>query len=126
MSGALRGSPIDWPELFGLVMIVYGLRRAGDCVNQGSVPEVLEHGLAGFIVQDMDAVAASQPAAWRRTTSRCTSGRLLRKTPLRLLEEEHVEIPVRSADSKMSARSGGIDTGQCYVPGCVHRVSSAR
>ena len=47
--------PIDWPEPFGLVMIeamacgtpVIGWRR-------GSVPEVLEDGLTGFIVETID------------------------------------------------------------------------
>jgi glycosyltransferase involved in cell wall biosynthesis len=47
--------PIDWPEAFGLVMIeamacgtpVIGWRR-------GSVPEVLEEGVTGFIVDTVD------------------------------------------------------------------------
>jgi hypothetical protein len=57
MSGALRRLPPD--RLAGTLWLGddrgYGLRRAGDCFNHGSVPEVLEHGLTGFIVQDMDA-----------------------------------------------------------------------
>ena len=45
--------PIDWPEPFGLVMI-----EAMACgtpvlaLNRGSVPEVLEDGLPGIIVED--------------------------------------------------------------------------
>jgi glycosyltransferase involved in cell wall biosynthesis len=47
--------PIDWPEPFGLVMIealacgtpVIGWRR-------GSVPEVIEHGVTGFVVDDVE------------------------------------------------------------------------
>jgi glycosyltransferase involved in cell wall biosynthesis len=47
--------PIDWPEPFGLVMIeamacgtpVVALRR-------GSVPEVIDHGVSGWIVDDAD------------------------------------------------------------------------
>ena len=48
--------PIDWPEPFGLVMI-----EAMACgvptiaFGQGSVPEVLEDGLTGFIVDDVPA-----------------------------------------------------------------------
>lgn len=47
--------PSDWPEPFGLVMIeslaagtpVIALRR-------GSVPEIIEHGISGFICEDVD------------------------------------------------------------------------
>jgi glycosyltransferase involved in cell wall biosynthesis len=45
--------PIDWPEPFGLVMI-----EAMACgapiiaFNRGSVPEIVEEGLTGFIVED--------------------------------------------------------------------------
>ena len=54
--------PIDWPEPFGLVMIeamACGTPViAYDC---GSVPEVIEDGLTGFIVRGEDqAVAAAQ------------------------------------------------------------------
>jgi glycosyltransferase involved in cell wall biosynthesis len=48
--------PIDWPEPFGLVMIeamAYGTPViAWRC---GSVPEIVEHGVTGYIVEDMDA-----------------------------------------------------------------------
>jgi glycosyltransferase involved in cell wall biosynthesis len=48
--------PIDWPEPFGLVMIeslacgtpVIAMRR-------GSVPEILEHGVSGFVVDDVES-----------------------------------------------------------------------
>lgn len=56
--------PIDWPEPFGLVMI-----EAMACGTPivawrcGSVPEVLEHGVTGFIVDNEDqAVAAIHEA----------------------------------------------------------------
>jgi glycosyltransferase involved in cell wall biosynthesis len=52
--------PIDWPEPFGLVMIE---AMACGCpviaYGRGSVPEVVEDGLTGFIVKDVaEAVAA--------------------------------------------------------------------
>lgn len=57
--------PIDWPEPFGLVMI-----EAMACATPviafrcGSVPEVIEHGRSGFIVESEDeAVAAVQQIA---------------------------------------------------------------
>jgi glycosyltransferase involved in cell wall biosynthesis len=52
--------PIDWPEPFGLVMI-----EAAACgtpviaYNHGSVPEVIENGVTGFIVEtEAQAIAA--------------------------------------------------------------------
>ncbi len=52
--------PIDWPEPFGLVMIES--MACGTPViafNRGSVPEVIDDGLTGFIVHDeATAVAA--------------------------------------------------------------------
>src|SRR5215203_3410177 len=54
--------PIDWPEPFGLVMIE--AISAGTPViawRCGSVPEVVEHGTSGYIVETMDdALAAVQ------------------------------------------------------------------
>ena len=52
--------PIEWPEPFGLVMI-----EAMSCgtpviaFNRGSVPEVIEDGLTGFIVEDEAAAVAA-------------------------------------------------------------------
>lgn len=47
--------PIDWPEPFGLVMIE--AMACGTPViawNCGSVPEVIDYGVSGFIVRSMD------------------------------------------------------------------------
>jgi len=52
--------PIDWPEPFGLVMIE--AMACGTPViawNCGSVPEVVEPGVTGFIVEDLDAAVAA-------------------------------------------------------------------
>lgn len=54
--------PVDWPEPFGLVMAeslacgtpVIALRR-------GSVPEVLEHGVSGFICDTLEELVAAVP-----------------------------------------------------------------
>ncbi|MCB1884713.1 MAG: glycosyltransferase family 4 protein [Geminicoccaceae bacterium] len=65
--------PVDWPEPFGLVMIeamacgtpVIGFRR-------GSVPEVIENGVTGFIVDTVEeaALAARRAASLDRATIR--------------------------------------------------------
>jgi glycosyltransferase involved in cell wall biosynthesis len=47
--------PIQWPEPFGLVMVES--LAAGTPViafRQGSVPEVIEHGRTGFVVEDLE------------------------------------------------------------------------
>jgi glycosyltransferase involved in cell wall biosynthesis len=47
--------PIDWPEPFGLVMIE-AMACGTPIIAQrnGSVPEVIENGVTGFIVADID------------------------------------------------------------------------
>lgn len=55
-------TPIDWPEPFGLVMIE--AMACGTPVvawRNGSVPELIEHGVNGFIVESMEeAIAAAR------------------------------------------------------------------
>jgi glycosyltransferase involved in cell wall biosynthesis len=61
LSGALALLlPIDWPEPFGLVMIeAMACGTPVIAYNRGSVPEVIEENLTGFIVEDeISAVAA--------------------------------------------------------------------
>jgi glycosyltransferase involved in cell wall biosynthesis len=52
--------PIDWPEPFGLVMIeAMACGTPVIAYRQGSVPEVMEHGVTGFVVDNLkDAVRA--------------------------------------------------------------------
>ena len=77
--------PIDWPEPFGLVMIE---AMACGCpviaFRRGSVPEVVEDGVTGFVVDTVaEAVAAcpragalDRTAVRRRNEQRWTSGRM--------------------------------------------------
>jgi glycosyltransferase involved in cell wall biosynthesis len=53
--------PIDWPEPFGLVMIeAMACGTPVIAFNRGSVPEVIEDGVTGFVVEDeQDAIGAS-------------------------------------------------------------------
>ncbi len=52
--------PIDWPEPFGLVMIeAMACGTPVIAFNRGSVPEVIDHGLTGFIVPDERAAVAA-------------------------------------------------------------------
>lgn len=52
--------PIDWPEPFGLAMIesmACGTPVIG--FNRASVPEVIDHGVTGFVVDDEDEALAA-------------------------------------------------------------------
>jgi glycosyltransferase involved in cell wall biosynthesis len=54
--------PIDWPEPFGLVMIeALACGTPVVAMRCGSVPEVLDHGVTGFVCDDLDqAIAAAR------------------------------------------------------------------
>ncbi len=67
--------PIDWPEPFGLVMIE--AMACGTPViawNCGSVPEILDDGVTGFIVDDIGGAveAVSEASKLDRSRIRCT------------------------------------------------------
>jgi glycosyltransferase involved in cell wall biosynthesis len=57
--------PIDWPEPFGLTMIeAMACGTPTIAFNRGSVPEVMQEGLTGFIINTMDeAVSAVEKIA---------------------------------------------------------------
>jgi len=51
--------PIDWPEPFGLVMIeAMACGTPVIAFNRGSVPEIIEDGVTGFIVEDETSAVA--------------------------------------------------------------------
>ena len=67
--------PIDWPEPFGLVMIeAMACGTPVIAFNRGSVSEVIEHGVTGFIVELVDEAveAAQQVATLNRARIRAT------------------------------------------------------
>jgi glycosyltransferase involved in cell wall biosynthesis len=76
LSGALAlVMPIDWPEPFGLTMIeAMACGTPVIAFNRGSVPEILEDGVTGFIVDDekeaITAVARLPTLSRQRIRSR--------------------------------------------------------
>jgi glycosyltransferase involved in cell wall biosynthesis len=77
--------PIDWPEPFGLVMIeAMACGTPVIAYNRGSVPEVIDDGVTGFIVEDeagamgaVDRLAhLSRTAIRRRFEERFTARRM--------------------------------------------------
>jgi glycosyltransferase involved in cell wall biosynthesis len=64
--------PIDWPEPFGLVMIealACGVPVVG--FRNGSVPEIIADGVAGFIVDDLEQAIAVTKRVDRLERSAC-------------------------------------------------------
>jgi glycosyltransferase involved in cell wall biosynthesis len=61
LSGAIAlVVPIDWPEPFGLVMIeAMACGTPVIAFNRGAVPEIIEDGLTGFIVEDETSAVGS-------------------------------------------------------------------
>ena len=56
--------PIDWPEPFGLVLIeAMATGTPVIAFGSGSVPEIIEEGVTGFIVDDVESAAAAVPLA---------------------------------------------------------------
>jgi glycosyltransferase involved in cell wall biosynthesis len=56
--------PIDWPEPFGLVLIeALATGTPVIAFGRGSVPEIIEDGLTGFIVDDIATAVAAVPWA---------------------------------------------------------------
>ena len=93
--------PIDWPEPFGLVMIeAMACGAPVVAFNHGSVPEVIEDGLTGFIVDDIEgAVRAvdrlpsiSRAAVRERFEERFTARRMA---------EDHVALYARLARGRV-------------------------
>ena len=56
--------PIDWPEPFGLVLIE-AMANGTPVIafGRGSVPEIIDHGVTGFIVDSVDEAVAAIPLA---------------------------------------------------------------
>jgi glycosyltransferase involved in cell wall biosynthesis len=58
--------PIDWPEPFGLVMIeAMACGTPVVAFKRGSVPEVIEDGLTGAVVENIDEAVAALPRVLR-------------------------------------------------------------
>jgi glycosyltransferase involved in cell wall biosynthesis len=79
--------PIDWPEPFGLVMIeAMACGTPVVAFNRGSVPEIVEDGVTGFVVEDETSAAGAvhkaaalpRAAVRRRFEQRFTAHRMAR------------------------------------------------
>jgi glycosyltransferase involved in cell wall biosynthesis len=113
--------PIDWPEPFGLVMIeALACGTPVIAYRHGSVPEVIDDGVTGFIVEDVneavrgvERVAELRRADCRRVfEERFNAGRMARdylKVYRRVLEQFNGRAPRRpTADSHTAVVGQGL------------------
>ncbi|MGH7041718.1 MAG: glycosyltransferase family 4 protein, partial [Acetobacteraceae bacterium] len=84
--------PIDWPEPFGLVMIeAMACGTAVIAFPCGSVPEVIDHGLTGFIVPD-EAAAVNAIASLDRLDRRQVRRQFERRFTARRMAADYVSV----------------------------------
>jgi len=85
--------PIDWPEPFGLVMIeAMACGTPVIAFRSGSVPEVVEDGLTGFIVDDEAAAADAINNKLRRLSRQKIRARFEERFTARRMAGEYIEV----------------------------------
>ncbi|MGH7117897.1 MAG: glycosyltransferase, partial [Acetobacteraceae bacterium] len=84
--------PIDWPEPFGLVIIeAMACGTPVIAFDHGSVPEVIEHGLTGFVVAD-EAQAAAAVGRTDRLSRKAIRQEFERRFTARRMAEDYVAV----------------------------------
>jgi glycosyltransferase involved in cell wall biosynthesis len=92
--------PIDWPEPFGLVMIeAMACGTPVIAYRRGSVPELVQDGVTGFIVDDMEEAIQATERAPMLDRARCRQW-FERHFSARRMAEEYVAIYQRLIDSQ--------------------------
>jgi glycosyltransferase involved in cell wall biosynthesis len=101
--------PIDWPEPFGLVMIeAMACGTPVIAFNRGAVPEVVEDGTTGFIVEDeLGALAAIRRLD--EIDRFAVRAEFERRFTARRMAEDHVAIYRPLAAQKRGLRLVGAD-----------------
>ncbi|MDB5400057.1 MAG: hypothetical protein QOD93_193 [Acetobacteraceae bacterium] len=89
--------PIDWPEPFGLVMIeAMACGTPTIAFPAGSVPEVIDHGLTGYIVHD-EGAAVGAVSRLDRLSAAAIRDRFETRFTARRMAEDYVALYRRMA-----------------------------
>ena len=89
--------PIDWPEPFGLVMIeAMACGTPTIAFPAGSVPEVIDHGVTGYIVPD-EAAAVSAVSRLGRLSASAIRATFEQRFTSRRMAEDYVALYRRMA-----------------------------
>ena len=102
--------PIDWPEPFGLVMIeAMACGTPVIAYNGGSVPEVMEDGVTGFIVEGLDDAAKSVSRVCDVSRARCRNT-FERRFAASRMASDYIEIYKRLIETDMRKSRNGMLT----------------
>jgi glycosyltransferase involved in cell wall biosynthesis len=97
--------PIDWPEPFGLVMIeAMACGTPVIAYRQGSVPEVMEEGCTGFVVDELDEAVDAVRRVPELSRRRCREVFEQRFTATRMARN-YVEVYDRLISRQRNRRS---------------------
>lgn len=102
--------PIDWPEPFGLVMIeAMACGTPVIAYDSGSVPEVMEEGVTGFIVRDLNSAAKAVSQVCNLSRSRCREV-FERCFAASRMASDYIDVYERLIDSNLGRNRAGVST----------------
>jgi glycosyltransferase involved in cell wall biosynthesis len=94
---------IDWPEPFGLVLIeAMACGTPVVAFGRGSVPELIEDGVTGFIVDNVEQAVAALPKIRRLDRSRCRQVFEQRFSVTRMTDE-YLKVYQRAIEDQRAA-----------------------
>ncbi len=95
--------PIDWPEPFGLVMIeAMACGTPVVAFRNGSVPEVVDNGASGFIVDSVEGAVRAVARAADLSRRRCRQN-FERRFSVKRMAEDYLEVYSRPARFRTAA-----------------------
>jgi glycosyltransferase involved in cell wall biosynthesis len=96
--------PIDWPEPFGLVMIeAFACGTPVIAYRNGAIPEVMQHGVTGFVVDDQDAAVDAARRIGEIDRKGCREV-FERRFTARVMAENYLDAYARLTRSRGTAR----------------------
>jgi glycosyltransferase involved in cell wall biosynthesis len=94
--------PIDWPEPFGLVMIeAMACGTPVIAYANGSVPEILDDGVTGFIVRSQEQAIAAARRIWQIDRRRCRQV-FEQRFSARVMARRYLDVYRELVDARMA------------------------
>jgi glycosyltransferase involved in cell wall biosynthesis len=95
--------PVDWPEPFGLVMIeAMACGTPVIAYAHGSVPEIIDPGVTGFIVNNQDQAIAAAKDIDRIDRRRCRQ-MFEQRFPARVMARQYLDVYRQLVDTRIPA-----------------------